>query len=105
MRDHVELHFDGPVLRALSDPLGVYGGREWHFPAPGSLDLMRCYIGMTVDGYEEDPERILALHFGEHRFQNRNFRTSAVTLHKTGPQKGALERLSSTAVCDPALPT
>ncbi|MFD5722641.1 hypothetical protein [Streptomyces sp. NPDC127036] len=68
VRDFVELHFDGPVLRALSDPLGVYGGHAWHFPAPGSLDLMRCYIGKTVDGYEEDPERLLALHFGEHRF-------------------------------------
>jgi hypothetical protein len=68
VRDYVELHFDGPVLRALSNPLGVYGGVEWHFPVPGSLDLMRCYIGKIVDGYEEDPERILALYFGEHRF-------------------------------------
>ncbi|MFD3437022.1 hypothetical protein ACFWU3_05895 [Streptomyces sp. NPDC058685] len=68
VRDYVELHFDGPVLRALSNPLGMYGGREWHFPEPGSLDLMRCYIGKTVDAYEEDPERILTLHFGEHRF-------------------------------------
>ncbi|MEU0738011.1 hypothetical protein [Streptomyces sp. NPDC006134] len=68
VRDHVELHFDGPVLRALSNPLGVYGGREWHFPAPGSLDLMHRYIGETVDGCEEDPGRFLALRFGEHRF-------------------------------------
>ncbi|MFG1811063.1 hypothetical protein [Streptomyces sp. NPDC049040] len=68
VRDFVELHFDGPILRALSDPSGVYGGREWRFPAPGSLELMRCYIGKTVDGYELDPDRILALDFGEHRF-------------------------------------
>ncbi|WP_329243582.1 hypothetical protein OG223_06290 [Streptomyces sp. NBC_01478] len=68
VRDYVELHFDGPVLRALSDPMGVYGGREWRFPAPGSMELMRCYIGRTVDGFELDPERILALGFGEHRF-------------------------------------
>ncbi|MGW1607264.1 hypothetical protein [Streptomyces eurythermus] len=68
VRDYVELCFDGPVLRALSDPFGVYGGHAWHFPAPGSGDLMRCYIGKTVDGYEEDPERRLTLHFGEHRF-------------------------------------
>lgn len=66
--DYVELHFNGPVLRALSDPLGVYGGREWRFPAPGSMELMRCYIGRTVDGFELDPERILALDFGQHRF-------------------------------------
>jgi hypothetical protein len=68
VRDHVELHFDGPVLRSLSDPVGVYGGRAWRFPAPGSPDLMRSYIGETVDGCELDPERMLALHFGEHRF-------------------------------------
>jgi hypothetical protein len=47
VRDFVELHFDGPVLRALSNPSGVYGGHEWHFPAPGSLDLMHRYIGRT----------------------------------------------------------
>ncbi|MFJ3635512.1 hypothetical protein [Streptomyces sp. NPDC090112] len=29
---------------------------------------MRCYIGETVDGCEENPERLLALHFGEHGF-------------------------------------
>lgn len=68
VRDYVELHFDGPILRALSDPSGVYGGRKWRFPTPGSLELMRCYIGKTVDGYELDPVRILALDFGEHRF-------------------------------------
>ncbi|MGX9882601.1 hypothetical protein [Streptomyces sp. NPDC002276] len=68
VRDYVELHFDGPVLRALSDPMGVYGGRDWRFPAPGSMELMRRYIGRTVDGFELDPERILALSFGEHRF-------------------------------------
>lgn len=25
VRDYVELHFDGPVLRAVSDPFGRYG--------------------------------------------------------------------------------
>lgn len=68
VRDYVELHFGGPVLRALSDPVGVYGGHEWRFPAPGSLELMHGYIGKTVDGFELDPDRILALGFGEHRF-------------------------------------
>ncbi|MGW1505275.1 hypothetical protein ACWCQW_43575 [Streptomyces mirabilis] len=55
-RGYVELQFDGPVLRALSDLSGVYGGREWQFPAPGSMELMRCYIDKTVDGFEPDPE-------------------------------------------------
>lgn len=68
VRDYVELHFDGPVLRALSDPFRSYGGHEWRFPAQGSLELMRSYIGKTVDGCELYPNRILALDFGEHRF-------------------------------------
>ena len=68
VRDYVEMHFDGPVLRALSDPFGLYGGHEWRFPAQGSLELMRSYIGKTVDGCELDPDRILAVDFGEHRF-------------------------------------
>ncbi|MFE7115688.1 hypothetical protein ACFU99_09725 [Streptomyces sp. NPDC057654] len=68
VRDYVELHFDGPVLRALSAPFGWYGCREWHFPARGALELMLCYIGKTVDGYALEPERILAVDFGEHRF-------------------------------------
>ena len=68
VRDYVELHFDGPILRALSDPFGLYGCHWWRFPRQGSLDLMRCYIGKTVDGYELDPDRIFAVDFGEHRF-------------------------------------
>ncbi|MFJ9321182.1 hypothetical protein [Streptomyces globisporus] len=68
VRDYVELHFDGPVLRCLSNPFGVHDGHEWHFPASGSLDLMHRYIGETVDGWKEKPEQMLVLHFGAHRF-------------------------------------
>lgn len=68
VRDCVELHFDGPVVRALSNPFGLYGCRGWRFPARGSLELMRCYIGKTIDGFELDPQRILAVDSGEHRF-------------------------------------
>ncbi|KOU33547.1 hypothetical protein [Streptomyces sp. WM6378] len=68
VRDYVELHFDGPVLRALSNPFGRYGCRGWRFPARGSLELMRYYIGKTVDDYELVPDRLLALDLGEHRF-------------------------------------
>ncbi|MFJ5075584.1 hypothetical protein ACIP8Z_13390 [Streptomyces sp. NPDC088553] len=68
VRDYVELHFDGLVLRCLADPVGVYDGSEWRFPERGSLDLMRRYIGETVDGSALDPDRSIALHFGRHRF-------------------------------------
>ncbi|MGA5824231.1 hypothetical protein ACPC54_41100 [Kitasatospora sp. NPDC094028] len=68
MRDHVELHFDGPVLRALSAPFGRYGCRGWRFPSPGSVELLRYYIGKTVDTCELAPGRFLVLDLGEHRF-------------------------------------
>lgn len=68
VRDYVELHFDGLVLRALSDPFGLYGCRGWRFPQGNSPTVMRYYIGKTVDGYELVPGQLLALDFGEHRF-------------------------------------
>ncbi|MBD0740867.1 hypothetical protein BG418_05160 [Streptomyces sp. CBMA152] len=68
VRDYVELHFDGPVLRALSDPFGLYGCLGWRFPARGAPAIMRYYVGKTVDGYELDPDWMLAVDFGEHRF-------------------------------------
>lgn len=68
VRDYVELHFDGPVLRAVSDPFGLYGCQGWRFPEGNSPTVMRYYIGNTVDGVELIPDRLLALDFGEHRF-------------------------------------
>ncbi|KJS63764.1 hypothetical protein [Streptomyces rubellomurinus] len=67
-RDHVELHFDGPVLRASSAPFGRYGCRGWRFPSPGSVELLRCYVGEVVDACELAPGRFLVLDLGEHRF-------------------------------------
>ena len=52
VRDYVELHFDGPVLRALSRPFGLYGCLGWRFPEGNSPTVMRYYIGKAVDGVE-----------------------------------------------------
>ena len=68
VRDYVELHFDGPVLRAVSDPFGRYGCWGWRFPEGNSPTVMRYYIGKIVDGVEFVPDRFLAIDFGEHRF-------------------------------------
>jgi hypothetical protein len=68
VRDWVELHFDGPVLRAVSDPFGLYGCQGWRFPEGNSPTVLRYYIGKTVDRVELIPDRLLALDFGEHRF-------------------------------------
>ena len=61
VRDYVEVHFDGPVLRALSDPYGRWEDVQWHFPEPGAIDVMRLYIGSTVAAVEERPELWLKL--------------------------------------------
>lgn len=68
VRDYVELHFDGPVLRAVSDPFGRYRCQGWRFPEGNSPTVMRYYISKTVDRFELVPDRFLALDFGEHRF-------------------------------------
>jgi hypothetical protein len=68
VRDYVELHFNGPILRAVSNPFGRYGCWGWRFPEGNSPTVMRYYIGKTVDGFELVVDRFLALDFGEHRF-------------------------------------
>jgi hypothetical protein len=68
VRDHVELHFDGPVLRALTNPFGLYGCRSWRFPEGQSPILLRCYIDKVIDACELVPGRYLAVDSGEHRF-------------------------------------
>lgn len=67
-RDYVELHFDGPVLRALTNPFGLYGCQGWRFPEGQSPVLMRHYIGKVIDACELVPDRYLAVDSGEHRF-------------------------------------
>jgi hypothetical protein len=68
VRDYVELHFDGPVLRALSNPFGRYGCWGWRFPEGNSPTVMRYFIGKTVDEVELIPDVLLAVDCGEHRF-------------------------------------
>lgn len=68
VRDYVEVHFDGPVLRAVSHPFGLFGCHGWRFPEGSSPTFMRYYIGKTVDEVELIPDRLLAIDSGEHRF-------------------------------------
>ena len=48
VRDYVELHFDGPVLRCYAAPVVIDGGRRAQFPGPGSCDALRDLIGSTL---------------------------------------------------------
>ena len=48
VRDYVEFHFDGSILRSLSNPsVSVDGGRH-RFPEPRSRDALCRVIGSTV---------------------------------------------------------
>lgn len=46
--DYVEFHFNGPVLRALCNPVLVYQGRRARFPDAGSRDALCSLIGSDV---------------------------------------------------------
>ncbi len=64
VRDHVELHFDGPVVRALTNPRGRFGGWGWQFPERDAPSAMRRYIGREVTGVELVGGVHLKLSFG-----------------------------------------
>lgn len=69
VRDYVEVHFDGPILRCLTDPSGRWGEWGWRFPEGDSMQAMRLYIGLEVTGVELREEEWIALDTtGGHRF-------------------------------------
>jgi hypothetical protein len=61
VRDYVEFHFDGPVLRSLANPIVVDHGVRHLFPEPGSRDALCRLIGSTVRAIEVEEERALTL--------------------------------------------
>lgn len=67
VRDYVEFHFDGPIVRALSDPRGRFGEWDWRFPDGNSLSVMRLYIGKTVTDVQLQEGEWLALEFDAER--------------------------------------
>jgi hypothetical protein len=48
VRDYVEFIFDGPVLRALTNPVFEADGLRVQFPDPGSRDALCSLIGAMV---------------------------------------------------------
>ncbi len=68
VRDYVELHLDGPIVRALSNPFGLYGCSAWKFPEGHAAERLLGYIGRVVDGFDLFPDAYAQLSFGEHSF-------------------------------------
>jgi hypothetical protein len=57
--DYVEFHFNGPILRAISNPVVEHAGRRVRFPDTGSRDALCALIGTEVLAVEErDHDRI-----------------------------------------------
>jgi hypothetical protein len=58
VRDYVEFLFDGPVLRSLTPPVIIAGGRRHEFPQAGSRDVLCELIGRVVENAVELPDRL-----------------------------------------------
>ena len=57
--DYVEFHFNGPVVRALTNPTVWIDTREARFPEAGSRDALCALIGREVLAVNHTPgERI-----------------------------------------------
>ena len=65
VRDYVEFHFDGPVLRALTNVRVEHAGRIAAFPAPGSRDALCALIGQPVRAVTHQPEQHIRLAFAD----------------------------------------
>jgi hypothetical protein len=59
VRDGVEFHFDGPILRSRTAPQVFIGEAVYHFPKPGSRDALCLVIGATVQSLSLDEARHL----------------------------------------------
>ncbi len=62
VRDYVELHFDGPILRCLADPVVEIPGASWVHPEDGSRDALCQLIGRVIQSTKDDEEQ-LRIHF------------------------------------------
>jgi hypothetical protein len=59
VRDGVEFHFDGPILRSRADPQVFIGEAVYHFPKPGSRDALCLVLGSTIRSLSLDDARHL----------------------------------------------
>lgn len=64
VQDYVELHFDGPVVRALTNPVVDTPEGRWHFPDAGSRDALCSLIACRVERVEHREDVHLRLDFG-----------------------------------------
>lgn len=61
--DYVEFHFNGPRIRALTNPIVRTCKSEVQFPSPGSRDALCSLIGQEVRDAALQDEHSLTLSF------------------------------------------
>ena len=61
VRDYVEIHFDGPILRSLTDPIIAIEDSLYRFPKEGARDALCRMVGSTVLAVAMDEGRALEL--------------------------------------------
>ena len=61
VRDYVEFHFDGPIVRSLSNPSVFVHGMQHRFPESGSRDALCRVIGSTIRAVKLDEHHSLKL--------------------------------------------
>lgn len=64
--DYVEFHFDGHVVRALTNPRVGLAGSDVSFPHNGSRDALCALIGAVVAAVRFEENVALRLSFAEH---------------------------------------
>ena len=63
VRDYIEIHFDGPILRCISYPTVQSFESRWKLPEPGSRDAICELIGTIVESVDLDDDTMLTAKF------------------------------------------
>jgi hypothetical protein len=61
--DYVEFHFNGPVLRAIANPVVIGPTRQWVFPQSGSRDALCSLIGTCLEDLVVEEDVHMSLRF------------------------------------------
>ena len=64
VRDYTEIHFDGPILRALVEPRCVVGSETYTSFQAGLRDALCTFIGQKVESVDVDPLQYIRCTFG-----------------------------------------
>lgn len=68
VHDYVEVHFDGKILRSLTNPRVVSSRGQLTFPEPGSRDALCELIGKSVVNVIVQAPEYIEVRFGASAF-------------------------------------